>query len=501
MNRKSLDVVIVGAGLSGIGAAAHLGMKCPDKSYVVLEARDNMGGTWDLFRYPGIRSDSDMHTLGFSFYPWRDPKAIADGPAIKKYIKETADQFEITPKVKLNHKVTSAKWSSEKARWLVSADSADGSTHEFECRYLFMGSGYYSYNQGHDPDFEGKENFKGQVVHPQFWPEDLDYKNKRVVVIGSGATAVTLVPEMSKEAAHVTMLQRSPTYIVARPGQDWLANFLRKFSENLSYTVTRWKNILLGRYFNRRARKKPADTAQRLLKWAEERLPEGYDMRHLTPSYNPWDQRICLAPDGDFFEAISGGKASIETDHIDRFTENGILLKSGKTLEADVIITATGLQLLTGGHVNFEVDGKPIKFGEVFSYKGVMFSEVPNMVLVFGYTMSSWTLKADLAAIYFCRLINYMDEHRVDIAYPHLAEGDKMKKRPIIDFSSGYVVRAVQDMPKQGDKQPWLVNQDYLVDRKVLLHEAVEDGVLTFKKVPDTETAATFESGSVAVNQ
>jgi monooxygenase len=499
MHKETVDVVIVGAGLSGIGAAVHLGMSCPTKSYLLLEARDDMGGTWDLFQYPGIRSDSDMYTLGFSFKPWRDPKAIADGPAIKKYIRETADEYGITPRVRLRHRVASAKWSTERARWTVTVQAPEGGRFGIDCQFLFMGSGYYSYEEGYDPRFDGREKFKGEIIHPQFWPEDLDYRNKRVVVIGSGATAVTLVPEMSKQAAHVTMLQRSPTYIVARPGSDIIANALRAvLPANTAYNITRWKNILMGRLFNRIARKKPEKTARKFLKWAQKRLPEGYDMRHFTPSYNPWDQRICLAPDGDFFAAIKEGKASVETDHIERFTGNGILLKSGKTLEADIIVTATGLKMQTGADVDIQVDGKPVRFGETFSYKGVMFSDVPNFILVFGYTMASWTLKADLAAIYCCRLLNHMDEQDAGIAVPH-APAD-MEEEPFLDFSSGYVQRALEHLPKQGDRAPWLVHQDYLADRKVLLREPVEDGVIQFAKAEPVAPRETSVN-AIAVGQ
>jgi monooxygenase len=480
---QQTDVVIVGAGLSGIGAAAHLGMQCPNRSYVVLEARDRVGGTWDLFRYPGIRSDSDMHTLGFSFNPWNEKDAIADGPKIRNYIAETAEQFGVTPHLRLGHKVIKARWASEQARWRVTARRSDGSEVVFESRFLFMGSGYYSYEQAHEPHFEGREEFKGHIVHPQFWPERLDVTGKRVVVIGSGATAVTLIPSLARQAAHVTMLQRSPTYIVARPARDWLANLLKKILPgNVGAHASRWKNVLLGRYFVNRSLKRPQRVMEFLLKLTKAELPDGYDMTHFTPRYNPWQQRVCLAPDGDFFQSIRENKASIVTDHIERFTADGIRLKSGQELPADVIVTATGLKLLTGADVDIAVDGRAIRFGEVFSYKGVMFSNVPNFSLVFGYTAASWTLKADLAAIYFCRLIKFMDEHHYDVATPYLADPDAMEKLPMLSLTAGYVQRSINDLPKQGPRHPWVVHQDYLMDRKILLRDPLQDGVLKFSR-------------------
>jgi cation diffusion facilitator CzcD-associated flavoprotein CzcO len=477
------DVVIVGAGISGIGAAAHLGMQCPNQRYVVLEAREHVGGTWDLFRYPGIRSDSDMHTLGFSFNPWNHQDAIADGSKIRNYIAETAEQFGVTPNLRLGHKVISAHWSSEQARWRIIAQRRDGTQVIFDARFLFMGSGYYSYEQAHEPHFAGREDFQGQIVHPQFWPESLDVSGKRVVVIGSGATAVTLIPSLAQHAEHVIMLQRSPTYIVARPARDRLANVLKKILPgNVGAHVTRWKNVLLGRYFVNRSRKRPQRVMEFLLKLAKAELPEGYNMAHFTPRYNPWEQRVCLAPDGDFFQSIRENKASIVTDHIDRFTATGIRLKSGQELRADIIVTATGLKLLTGGHVDMAIDGRALRFGDVFSYKGVMFSNVPNFSLVFGYTAASWTLKADLAAIYCCRLIKFMDEHGYDVALPYLAEPEAMEKRPMLSFSAGYVQRSIAELPKQGPSHPWVINQDYLLDRKILLRDPLEDGVLQFAR-------------------
>lgn len=485
-----VDVVIVGAGISGIGAAVHLSTQCPNRSYVVLEARDQVGGTWDLFRYPGIRSDSDMHTLGFSFNPWQDKDAIAEGPRIRRYIADTADQFGVTAHLRLSHKVTSAQWSSDSARWRVTAQRKDGSLAIFEARFLFMGSGYYNYDEAHSPHFEGREDFQGTIVHPQFWPENLDVTGKRVVVIGSGATAVTLIPSLAQQAQHVTMLQRSPTYIVALPARDLIANILKKILPgNLGAHASRWKNVLIGRYFVNRSRRKPQRTIERLLKMAKAELPAGYNMEHFTPRYNPWDQRMCLSPDGDFFQTIREGKASIVTDQIERFTANGIKLKSGQELAADIIITATGLKLLTGANVDISVDGRAVRFADMLSYKGVMFSNVPNLSLVFGYVAASWTLKADLAAIYFCRLIKFMEEHRYDVAMPYLANPDSMEKLPMITLNSGYVQRSIDDLPKQGRHDPWILHQDYLMDRKILLHDPLQDEVLKFSRQAPARSA------------
>jgi monooxygenase len=496
---QSIDVVIVGAGLSGIGAAAHLGMQCPNRKYVVLEARDQVGGTWDLFRYPGIRSDSDMHTLGFSFNPWQEEDAIADGSKIRNYIAETAEQFGITPNLRLGHKVLGAHWSSARARWRVTAQRRDGTRVVFDARFLFMGSGYYNYDQAHDPQFEGRENFRGQIVHPQFWPESLDVAGKRVVVIGSGATAVTLIPSLAQHAEHVTMLQRSPTYIVARPARDRLANLLmRILPGNVGAHASRWKNVLLGRYFVNRSRKRPQRVMEFLLKLAKAELPDGYNMAHFTPRYNPWEQRVCLAPDGDFFQSIRESKASIVTDQIERFTAEGILLKSGQELRADIIVTATGLKMLTGANVNIAVDAQPLRFGDVVSYKGVMFSNVPNFSLVFGYTAASWTLKADLAAIYFCRLVKFMDEHGYDVAQPYLADPDAMEKLPMLSLSAGYVQRSLNDLPKQGPRHPWVIHQDYLMDRKILLRDPLEDGVLQFSRLTEPAPANTANTDTPA---
>ena len=496
---QEIDVVIVGAGISGIGAAAHLGMQCPGKKYVLLEARDAVGGTWDLFRYPGIRSDSDMHTLGFSFHPWKQRDAIAEGSKIRNYIVETADQYAVTPNLRLGHKVTKAHWSSERARWRVTAQRRDGVCVVFDARFLFMGSGYYSYDEAHQPQFAGREQFQGAIVHPQFWPENFDVTGKRVVVIGSGATAVTLIPSLARQAEHVTMLQRSPTYIVARPARDWLANLLKKILPGEAGAhASRWKNVLLGRYFVNRSRKRPQRVMEFLLKLAKAELPAGYDMTHFTPRYNPWEQRVCLAPDGDFFQAIREGTASIVTDQIECFTRTGIRLQSGQELQADVIVTATGLKMLTGANVDFAVDGLPLRFGDVFSYKGVMFSNVPNFALVFGYTAASWTLKADLAALYFCRLIKFMDEHGHDVALPYLAEPDALEKRPMLSLSAGYIQRALTELPKQGPGHPWVIHQDYLMDRKILLRDPLQDGVLHFRQAATGTTAGNTSSEQTA---
>src|SRR3954452_3150945 len=388
------DVVIVGAGLSGVGTACHLAMKCPGKSYAILEARDSIGGTWDLFRYPGIRSDSDMYTLGYAFRPWRDAKAIADGPAIKTYVEDTARDYGVTPHIRFRHKVVRASWSPQEARWTVEAETPDGPAR-FTARFLMMCSGYYSYDEGYRPDFPGEADFRGRFVHPQFWPEDLDYKGKRVVVIGSGATAVTLVPEMAKRAAHVTMLQRSPTYIVSRPAQDPLANKLRRnLPSRLAYHLIRWRNVMWGMYFFQLSRRRPAKVKELVLKGVQMALGPDYDVAtHFTPRYNPWDQRLCLVPDGDLFKAIREQRASVVTKQIDTFTHDGIRLKDGSELAADIIVTATGLVLQVVGGLEVNVDGRVVDFANTLTYKGMMYADVPNMASAFGYTNASWTLK------------------------------------------------------------------------------------------------------------
>ncbi len=478
-----LDVLIVGAGLSGIGAAVHLTKRCAGKSFAIVEGRERLGGTWDLFRYPGIRSDSDMYTLGYNFKPWTARKAIADAPSILKYLHETVDEYKLEDKIRFNRKVVNASWSSKEALWTVSLKHGDGSSSTIKCNFLHMCSGYYSYDEAHSPDFPGKEAFAGQIVHPQFWPETIDYAGKKIVVIGSGATAVTLVPSLAETASHVTMLQRSPTYIVSLPGEDkWALRFRKFMPGELAYLLTRWKNVLWGLFTFNLARNKPKAFKKRILDMVKEEMGEGVDMTHFTPSYNPWDQRLCLVPDSDLFSAIKSGKASVVTDQIERFTETGIVLQSGETLEADIIVTATGLKMLTGGSAAIEVDGEPVVFGKKINYKGVMFSGVPNFGMTMGYTNASWTLKADLTSEYVCRLINFMDKNGTPIATPTLPADGSVGTEPMLDFTSGYVQRAIKDLPKQGDRKPWRLNQNYPKDIVNLRHKTVDDGVMVFAK-------------------
>jgi cation diffusion facilitator CzcD-associated flavoprotein CzcO len=478
---RHFDVLIVGAGLSGIGAAWWLNKKCPGKTYAILEQRDAIGGTWDLFRYPGIRSDSDMFTLGYAFKPWLEAKAIADGPSILKYVRETAAEIGADKKIRFHHKVVSGEWDSATSRWTVTAEH-QGRPTRFTCSFLLMCSGYYRYESGYAPTFPGQERFNGRIVHPQKWTEDIDYAGKEVVVIGSGATAVTLVPEMGKTAKHVTMLQRSPTYVVSRPAEDKMANWMRKrLPAKMAYGITRWRNVVLGSYFFNRARKQPQKVKDGILKLAAKQLPEGYDLSHFTPKYNPWDQRMCLIPDADLFESIRQGKSSVVTDEIDTFTETGLKLKSGRELPADLIVTATGLDLLFIGGMKVVVDGREIDMPSQFAYKGMMYSGVPNLASVFGYTNASWTLKADLTCEYVCRLITYMDANGATSATPTIKAGD-VQPEPWLDFSSGYVQRSIAKFPKQGSVMPWKLNQNYFKDMKDLRGAKLDDGVLAFAK-------------------
>ncbi|MGL9616384.1 NAD(P)/FAD-dependent oxidoreductase [Bradyrhizobium sp. U531] len=483
--REHFDVLIVGAGLSGIGAGYHLQTKCPGKSYVILEGRDCIGGTWDLFRYPGIRSDSDMFTLGYSFKPWTDPKAIADGPQILNYVRETATENGIEKHIRFRHRVKRASWSTSEARWTIEAEriTGEGASElvRFTCNFLFMCSGYYKYEAGYTPEFKGAADFAGRIVHPQKWTEDIDYAGKRVVVIGSGATAVTLVPELAKTAAQVTMLQRSPTYVVSRPAQDPVANKIRRnLPTRLAYHVIRWRNVMWGMFFFQLSRRRPAKVKDLILKGVQMALGPDYDVAtHFTPRYNPWDQRLCLVPDGDLFKAIREQRASVVTSEIDTFTHDGIRLKDGRELAADIIVTATGLVLQVVGGLEVSVDGRIVDFASTLTYKGMMYADVPNMASAFGYTNASWTLKCDLTCEYVCRLINYMDRHNFRQCVAH-NDDPEITAQPSLDFTSGYVQRSVAKMPKQGSKQPWRLYQNYALDIVSLRFGRIDDGVMRY---------------------
>ncbi|HEX5184177.1 MAG TPA: NAD(P)/FAD-dependent oxidoreductase [Allosphingosinicella sp.] len=471
---EHLDVLIVGAGLSGIDAAYRLQTKCPGRSWCIFEAREAIGGTWDLFRYPGVRSDSDMYTLGFPFRPWRGDRAIVEGPDIRSYIEETARAFGIDRRIRFRRRIVSASWSSAEARWTVEVE-ADGERKRVTASFLFLCSGYYRYDEGYRPEWPGEADFGGAIVHPQHWPEDLDHRGKRVVVIGSGATAVTLVPALAETAAHVTMLQRSPSYIVSRPSRDPLA-------ERLGARFGRLKNALLGLFFFNLARRRPERIRAKLIDLVRRDLPPDYDVeRHFGPAYNPWDQRLCLVPDGDLFVAIKAGKASIVTDGIARFTGDGIRLESGGEIAADMIVTATGLVMTLMGGIALSVDGEAVNPAERFVYKGMMMDGVPNLALSFGYINASWTLKCDLTALYVCRLLNFMDRHGYASCAPRLPDPPPVRQ-PMLAFTSGYVRRAEGLLPAQGDKAPWRVNQNYLRDLVALRFETLTDGVMEFRR-------------------
>ncbi|MCD2519120.1 NAD(P)/FAD-dependent oxidoreductase [Massilia sp. G4R7] len=485
-----LDVLIVGAGLSGIGAAATLGRRCPGKRYAILEAREAMGGTWDLFRYPGIRSDSDMYTLGYGFRPWRDPQAIAGGPAIRAYIEDTARACGIDENIRYGHRVLGASWCSRQALWSVEARLPDGSTRLFRTRFLYLCSGYYRYDQAYRPRFEGEKAFRGRIVQPQFWPRDFDYTGKRVVVIGSGATAVTVVPAMSERAAHVTMLQRSPGYVVARPGRYRFAERMRALlPESLAWRLVRTRVIGESMFLYWLARSKPELVKRKIVEMAAHGLGSSEAAaQHFTPRYKPWDQRVCVAPDGDLFEAVRAGRASVVTDHIDRFTPNGILLQSGRELEADVVVMATGLTLQLFGGATLVVDGRVVDPSRAMSYKGMMLSDVPNCALAFGYTNASWTLKADLTAEWVCRLLRHMDARGQAMAVAPRDPG--VPETPFLDFDSGYVERARHLLPQQGAVKPWRVYQNYLRDLLTIRFGRIEDGVLRLKRLDSEGTPA-----------
>ncbi len=474
-----VDVLILGAGLSGVGSACHLEAKRPGSTYAILEARGAMGGTWDLFRYPGVRSDSDMFTLGYSFEPWVGDKAIADGPSILEYIRTTARTHGIEDKVRYRRRAVSAAWSTDNARWTVDVEHTDtGEREQMTCAFLWGNTGYYRYDQGYRPEFAGEERFGGIVVHPQHWPEDLEWEDKRIVVIGSGATAVTLVPALAERAAHVTMLQRSPTYIVARPGEDKMADSLRRhLPARVAHAIIRWKNVLLTQFSFELSRRKPEFVKRGIRKGVIEALPAGYDVdTDFTPRYNPWDQRLCLVPDGDLFAAIRDGRADVVTDTIETFTESGIRLSSGAELEADIVVTATGLVMQLLGGITLEVDGTPVVPGATVAYKGIMLCGVPNMATTFGYTNASWTLKADLTAEYVCRLLDLMDDRGMRQCTP-FGPDPSLPTEPFIDFSSGYVTRAAADLPKQGATTPWRLHQNYLRDTWLLRFAKVDDAL------------------------
>jgi monooxygenase len=479
-----LDVLIVGAGISGIGAAYHLQVSCPNKTYAILEGRESLGGTWDLFRYPGIRSDSDMYTLGYSFRPWTNAKAIADGASILAYLRETAEAYGIDRKIRYGVRVLRAQWSSKHARWTVEArETSSGEALRFTCGFLFMCAGYYDYEGGYAPDFPGKERFHGRIVHPQKWTPDIEYEGKRVVVIGSGATAVTLVPELAKRAAHVTMLQRSPSYVVSLPEKDPLATWMRgRVPASFAYAVTRWKNVFVSMAFFQFCRRFP-ERAKRLIVGQAEKLARGkVDVEtHFTPSYKPWDQRLCFVPDGDLFAALRDGRAEVVTDHVDTFTETGLKLRSGRELPADLVVTATGLKLKFLGGLELDVDGKRVEPSATMTYKGMMCSDVPNLALAIGYTNASWTLKCDLTSEYVCRLLNYMDRHGYAQCCPRRND-PSLKEQPLLDFSSGYIQRSIDQFPRQGSFAPWKLYQNYVLDRMMLKHGSLEDPGMEFSR-------------------
>jgi cation diffusion facilitator CzcD-associated flavoprotein CzcO len=488
VSSNHFDVLIVGGGLSGVGAACSLTRHCPKKTYALLEGRPRMGGTWDLFRYPGIRSDSDMFTLGYSFRPWVEGKAIADGHSILRYIDDTAKDYGVDEHIRFNHWVKRASWSTKDALWTVEADCGDqAQVTRFTCSFLFVCSGYYSYAEGYTPVFPGSQRFTGQIVHPQKWPEDLDYANKRVIVIGSGATAVTLVPAMAKTAAEVTMLQRSPTYVVSRPEQDALANFLRRhLPAMLAYNLVRWRNILFGIYFFGLCKRSPERVKKWILGRVQGALGADYDVNtHFTPRYNPWDQRMCLVPDGDLFESLKTGKAAVVTDEIDSFTESGIKLRSGRELTGDIIVTATGLNLVALGNIQISVDGRHIDPANTLNYKGTMYGGIPNLASTFGYTNASWTLKAELTCDYICRVLNHMERKGYRVCVPQ-NDDPAVKPEPWLNLSSGYIQRVADKMPKQGSKTPWKLHQNYVKDILALKFGSLDDGVIRFLNPTDS---------------
>ena len=489
MSHEHVDIVVVGAGLSGIDAGYHLQRSLPGKSYAILEGRDAMGGTWDLFRYPGIRSDSDMYTLGFPFQPWVGDKAIADGGSIRDYIRTTAQEYGIDRHIRYGHKVLRADWSSADALWTL-AIQRDGAPLTLTCRFLYLCAGYYDYERGHMPDYVGIDSFQGRVVHPQFWPEDLECRGQKIVVIGSGATAVTLVPALAERGAEVVMLQRSPSYVVARPAKDKLAATLQRLlPPKWAYGLIRWRNVLVSLYFYNYARKNPDKVKTRILAMARQSLGPSYDIRtHFTPRYNPWDQRMCLVPDADLFKAVTREAAEIVTDEIETFTRTGLRLKSGRELPADVVVSATGLRMKLVGGITLSIDGQSVDLSKATSYKGSMFSDVPNLAYAIGYTNASWTLKCDLTSAWVCRVIAHMDRGGYASCVPE--HDASVGQQPLITFSSGYVKRSIDAFPKQGDRKPWRLNQNYVLDTMALKHGKVDDGTLQFRKARAAAQAA-----------
>jgi cation diffusion facilitator CzcD-associated flavoprotein CzcO len=482
MPPEHFDIIIIGAGLSGIGAGYRLQTRCPGKGYVILEARGAIGGTWDLFRYPGIRSDSDMYTLGYPFRPWTSSNAIADGASILRYLRDTAHEFGIDRRIRFHHRVLSASWSSDDSLWHLDVQSGENSAPvNFTCDFLYGCTGYYRYDSGYQPDYPGLSSFRGRFVHPQHWPEDLDYAGKRAVVIGSGATAVTIVPAMARTAAHVIMLQRSPSYILSLPANDPIARALRRvLPHRTAHAIVRSKNILLTLGIFQLSRRSPKLTKRVFRSAALRHLPKDYEIdRHFKPRYEPWDQRLCIAPDADFYRAIATGRASVITDEIDTFTESGIRVKSGQQLDADLVVSATGLQMLALGGVQLIVDGKPVDQAHSFVYKGAMLSNVPNFAFCVGYTNASWGLRADLASAFVCRLLNHMDRHRYRSCLP-ACDTSSLDSKPLLDLTSGYITRAAPSLPKQSSAKPWFIPQNYLLDVFLMKMRGIDDGILQF---------------------
>ena len=482
-SQSHFNVVVVGAGISGIGAGYHLQKQCPNKSFVILEGRERFGGTWDLFRYPGIRSDSDMHTMGYRFKPWIDEKFIADGSSILNYLEETIDENNLGNKIRYQHKVLTSSWSSSTSKWTLEVKNlTSGLTENFTCNFLMMCGGYYNYDEGYSPHFENQEQFNGLIIHPQKWPDNLDYKNKKVVVIGSGATAVTIIPAMADQVEHITMLQRSPTYFMSAPDKDMIGNYFKKiFPQKTAYFLTRWKNILLGNYFYKQCVNNPEKVKEMLINGVRDQLGEDYDIdTHFTPKYKPWDERLCFVPNADMFEAMKSGKASVVTDHIDKFTETGIKLKSVEELAADIIIKATGLNLQFLNGIDVKVDNSQVNISEKLAYKGRMFNDIPNLACSFGYARASWTLGADLSSEYVCKLLNYMDKHGYDYCSPVIGK-EVREEGTYLNLSSGYVKRAIDRMPKQGSREPWKGNQSYLSDVTELRWGSITNDDLHFK--------------------